>query len=104
MLLIYYRMYITYTLAGFLFDLDQKSNIAEISKRLNIEYDKSMRTNSAEDISNNQKIKNDRGSRKIFSRLSCFHRLYIEQQIPRPIGNKIKEIFYSGKNALLHDY
>ena len=27
MLLVYYRLYITYTLAGFLFDLDQKSNI-----------------------------------------------------------------------------
>ena len=62
-----------------------------------------MHTNSAEDISNNQKVKNDRGSRKIFSRLSCFHRLYIEQQIPRPIDNKRKKIFYSGKNALLHD-
>ena len=27
MLLVYYRLYITYTLAGFLFDLDQRSNI-----------------------------------------------------------------------------
>jgi hypothetical protein len=27
MLLVYYRLYITYTLAGFLFDLDQSSNI-----------------------------------------------------------------------------
>jgi hypothetical protein len=27
MLLIYYRLYITYTLEGFLFDLDKKSNI-----------------------------------------------------------------------------
>jgi hypothetical protein len=32
MLLIYYRLYITYTLAGFLFDLDQKSNICRYSK------------------------------------------------------------------------
>jgi hypothetical protein len=32
MLLVYYRLYITYTLTGFLFDLDQ-SNIAEIYKR-----------------------------------------------------------------------
>jgi hypothetical protein len=29
MLLIYYRLYITYALAGFLFDLDQKSNICK---------------------------------------------------------------------------
>ncbi len=27
MLLVYYRLYITYTLAGFLFDFDQNSNI-----------------------------------------------------------------------------
>ena len=27
MLLVYYRLYITYTLTGFLFDLDQKSSI-----------------------------------------------------------------------------
>jgi hypothetical protein len=27
MLLVYYHLYITYTLAGFLFDLDQKSNV-----------------------------------------------------------------------------
>jgi hypothetical protein len=27
MVLVYYRLYITYTLAGFLFDLDQKSDI-----------------------------------------------------------------------------
>jgi ATP/ADP translocase len=27
LLLVYYRLYITYTLAGFLFDLQQKSNI-----------------------------------------------------------------------------
>jgi hypothetical protein len=36
MLLVYYRLYITYTLAvGFLFDLDQKSNVCrDIFKRL----------------------------------------------------------------------
>jgi len=34
MLLVYYRLYITYTLVGFLFDLDQRSNICiEIFKR-----------------------------------------------------------------------
>jgi hypothetical protein len=27
MLLVYYRLYITYTLSGFLFNLDQKSNV-----------------------------------------------------------------------------
>jgi hypothetical protein len=35
MLLIYYRLYITYTLAGFLFDLDQSNVCRDIQK---IEY------------------------------------------------------------------
>jgi hypothetical protein len=39
MLLVYYRLYITYTLAGFLFDLDQSNICVEIFKRLNIEDD-----------------------------------------------------------------
>ena len=32
MLLVYYRMYITYTLAGFLFDLDQSNVCRDIQK------------------------------------------------------------------------
>lgn len=32
MLLVYYRLYITYTLAGFLFDLDQSSIICRDTK------------------------------------------------------------------------
>ncbi len=36
MLLVYYRLYITYALAGFLFDLDQKSNICRDIQK--IEY------------------------------------------------------------------
>ncbi len=35
MLLVYYRLYITYTLAGFLFDLDQSKSVG-IYKRLKI--------------------------------------------------------------------
>ena len=33
MLLVYYRLYITYTLAGFLFNLDQSNICTEIFKR-----------------------------------------------------------------------
>ena len=38
MLLVYYRLYITYTLAGFLFDLDQATSV-EIFKRLRNLYE-----------------------------------------------------------------
>jgi hypothetical protein len=34
MLLVYYRLYITYTLTGFLFDLDQSNVCRDIQKRL----------------------------------------------------------------------
>ena len=34
MLLVYYRLYITYTLTGFLFDLDQSNVCTETYKRL----------------------------------------------------------------------
>ena len=48
MLLVYYRLYITYTLTGFLFDLDQSNVCRDIQK---IErYDKTMCTNSTENI------------------------------------------------------
>ena len=36
MLLVYYHLYITYTLAGFLFDLDQSNICRDIQKRLKV--------------------------------------------------------------------
>ncbi len=60
MLLVYYRLYITYTLAGFLFDLDQSSVCRDIQK---IEpFGKKVRTNSSKDIQNNKKATNTRRS------------------------------------------
>ena len=57
-----------------------------------------MCTNSTEGIPNNKEAKNNtRGSREIFSRLSCFYRLYIEQQIPRPVDKRRYRAYYSGK-------
>ena len=50
MLLVYSRLYMTYTLAGFLFDLDQSNVCTETFKILNIEYDKAMLTNSSKNI------------------------------------------------------
>ncbi len=58
MLLVYYRLYITYTLTGFLFDLDQSNVCRETYKRLNIEYDKKMCTYSTENIQHYKKASN----------------------------------------------
>ncbi len=68
---------------------------AEIYKRLNIEYDKAMYTNSAKNIQNNKEATNTRRSWTILSRLSIFHRLYIEQQIPKPTVDNKRKMFYS---------
>ena len=73
MILVYYRLYITYTLAGFLFGLDQSNVCRDIQK---IGVDKTMCTNSTEDIQNNKEAKNARGSRKILSWIYGFYRLY----------------------------
>src|SRR6476660_332456 len=94
MLLVYYRLYITYTLAGFLFDLDQSNICRDIQK--------------IEPLIRNclpmpQKLYN------ITKRLKTSHEVEqyfpgflsfidsTEQQIPRPTDNKRKTIFYSGK-------
>jgi hypothetical protein len=77
MLLVYYRLYITYSLAvGFLFDLDQKSNVCKDIQKIEglvrqcvpipqktYNIIKRLKTTSGE-------------SREIFSRLSYFYRLY----------------------------
>ena len=97
MLLVYYRLYITYTLAGFLSDLDQ-SNICRDTKRLNIEYGMRMLPIPQKIYPIKQRVENSsRGSRTIFSRLSCFYRLDIEQQIPRPIDKSRRKMYYADK-------
>ena len=74
MLLVYYRLYITYTLAGFLFDLDQSNICRDIQK---IESLIRQCVPIPQKIYNNNKeAENSRGSREIFSRLYCFYRLY----------------------------
>ena len=56
MLLVYYRLYITYTLAGFLFDLDQ-SNICRDIQKIE-EIGKTMHTYSTKDIQHHKKASN----------------------------------------------
>ena len=70
MLLVYYRLYITYTLAGFLFDLDQSTICRDIQKIeslirkcLLIPQKTYYKTEAAD----------SRGCRKILSGISCFY-------------------------------
>ena len=91
MILIYYRLYITYTLAGFLFDLDQ-SNICRgiqkieslvrqclpIPKKI---YRITKRLRTLDEVE------------KYFPGFIAFIDS-TEQQIPRPIDNKRKKEYY----------
>ena len=95
MLLVYYhRLYITYTLAGFLFGLDQSNicrdiqnieplirNCLPIPKKI---YNITKRLRTHDEIE------------KYFPGFLSFIDS-TEQQIPRPTDNRKKKIFYSGK-------
>ncbi len=95
MLLVYYRLYITYTLAGFLFDLDQSNICRDIQK-----IDSLVR----QCLPIPQKIYNItkrlRTSEEVEQYFLGFMALIdcTEQQIPRPTVDKVgRKIFYSGK-------
>jgi len=94
MLLIYYRLYITYTLAGFLFDLDQSNICRDIQKIEGLIrqcvpipqkiYPLTKRLKTPEEVE------------KYFPGFLAFTDC-TEQQIPRPVDKQRKKIFYSGK-------
>jgi hypothetical protein len=94
MLLVYYRLYITYTLAGFLFNLDQSNICRDIQK--------------IEPLIRNclpipQKLYNITKRLQTPDEVEQYFPGFLsfidstEQQIPRPTDNKRKKIFYSGK-------
>ena len=94
MLLVYYRLYITYTLAGFLFDLDQSNICRDIQK-----IEKLIRQclPIPQKIYNiTKRLKTPEEVEKYFPGFLAFIDS-TEQQIPRPIDKKRRKIFYSGK-------
>ena len=94
MLLVYYRLYITYTLAGFLFDLDQSNICRDIQKIENLIrkcvpipqklYRITKRLQTPEEVE------------KYFPGFLAFIDC-TEQQIPRPVDNRRRKAYYSGK-------
>ena len=89
MLLVYYRLYITYTLAGFLFDLDQSNICRDIQKIESLirkclpipqkTYQKTKRLKTLEEVE------------KYFPSFLAFTDC-TEQQIPRPVDKKEEDI------------
>ena len=94
MLLVYYRLYITYNLAGFLFDLDQSNICRDIQK-----IEKLIR----ECLPIPQKIYNTTKRLKTPQQVEKYFPDFLsfidctEQQIPRPINKERKKEYYSGK-------
>ena len=94
MLFVYYRLYITYTLAGFLFDLDQSNICRDIQK--------------IEPLIRNclpipQKIYNITKRLKTPNEVEKYFPGFIafidstEQPIPRPVDKDRRKMYYSGK-------
>ena len=94
MLLVYYRLYITYTLSGFLFDLDQSNVCRDISiieplvklciplpKKL---YKRTRRLRTIDEVE------------KYFPGFKAFIDSS-EQEIPRPKNKRRRKSYYSGK-------
>src|SRR4051794_20693682 len=95
MLLVYYRLYITYTLAGFLFDLDQSNICRDIQK-----IEKLIR----ECVPIPQKIygitkrlKTTEEVEQYFPGFLAFIDSTEQQQIPRPVDKRRHMVYYSGK-------
>ncbi len=94
MFLVYYRLYITYALSGFLFDLYQSIICRNIQKIESLIrkcvpipqkiYNKTKRLKTPEEVE------------KYFPGFLAFVDC-TEQQIPRPVDKQRKKIFYSGK-------
>jgi len=94
MLLVYYRLYITYTLAGFLFDLDQSSicrDIQKIERLVRLCLPIPQKTYPI-----TKRLKTPEEVEKYFPGFIAFIDS-TEQQIPRPVDNKRRKMYYSGK-------
>jgi Helix-turn-helix of DDE superfamily endonuclease/DDE superfamily endonuclease len=99
MLLVYYRLYITHTLSGFLFDLDQ-SNVYRDIRHIEPLVKKSIplpekRYNLTKRLRTIEEVE------KYFPEFKAFIDA-TEQEIQRPKDNKKKKEYYSGKKKKRH--
>jgi hypothetical protein len=94
LLLVYYRLYITYTLAGFLFNLDQSNICRDIQK-----IEKLIRECvpiPQKIFKKTKRLRNLEEVEQYFPGFLAFIDC-TEQQIPRPIDNNNRKMYYSGK-------
>ncbi len=94
MLLIYYRLYITYTLTGFLFDFDQSNICRDIQKIESLIIQCVPIPQKTYQIT--KRLKTLEAVEKYFPGFLAFTDC-TEQLIPRPVNREGRKIFYSGK-------
>ena len=93
-LLVYYRLYITYTLSRFLFDLDQ-SNICRDIKKIESLIRKCVPI-PQKTYNITKRLRTPKEVEKYFPGFLAFIDC-TEQPIPRPVDNRRRKIYYSGK-------
>ena len=94
MLLVYYRLYITYTLTGFLFDLDQSNVCRDIQKIERLIRKCVPIPQKTYNIT--KRLKTPEEVEEYFPGLLSFTDS-TEQQIPRPVDKDRRKMYYSGK-------
>ncbi len=95
MLLVYYRLYITYTLAGFLFDLDQSNVCRDIQKIERLVRQCVPIPQKIYKIT--KRLKTPEEVEQYFPGFLAFTDC-TEQQIPRPVDKEEeRDAYYSGK-------
>jgi hypothetical protein len=95
MLLMYYHLYITYTLDGFLFDLGM-SNICIYTKDWILNMVRKYLPIPQKIYKITKRLKTPEELEKYFPGFLAFIDC-TEQQIPRPVNKRKRKIFYSGK-------
>ena len=94
MLLVYYRLYITYTLTGFLFDLDQSNICRDIQKIERLIRKCVPIPQKINNITKRLKTPSEEVE-KYFPGFMAFDPT--EQHIPRPVDKNRRKMYYSGK-------
>ena len=100
MLLVYYRLYITYTLAGFLFDLDQ-SNICRGIQKIESLIRKCVPI-PQKTYRITKRLQTPEEVEKYFPGFLAFIDTTEQQQIPRPVDKNKRKMYYSGKKKKRH--
>jgi hypothetical protein len=94
MLLVYYRLYITYTWAGFLFEMDQSNICSDIQKIENLITKCMPIPQKIYKIT--KRLKTTEEVEQYFPGFLAFIDS-TEQKIPRPVDKRRRTIYYSGK-------